>query len=505
MVARELAGSPHTAVSAPARSEEGVQVALVVDADAVSRRFVELALATHGGFVVESALDAAGAIDTLCTHLVDCIVSELDLNDMNGLQLFRRLSQERRLRGIPFVVLSSDKRASTKVAALRAGVDDYLTKPVDAAEFAARAVALVDRQRRIRESLRRRSYTLAGEFSAMPFTDLISVIEMGRRSGVLSVATPSAVGQVYFDEGRVIHAVYMNLTGRSAIYQLVAESEGSFEFSPGPSSLSAEQHTIAESAMALIMEGARIFDTERASRPGVAVTSRRLRAESTVPPAGLKPPLTPETTLGGLFELAVRDQFALGELRLWTPDELARWTASDGSRDRLHVALIADLPEGVSAILSLAGAPSERWVLGSLGPEKKSFGLSFFFRHERTLDVVLIDAQDPGAVETCLSRVPSFVVVAPPDGDFFALGVKARVALERLLHRLGPPAIIGVGNPALDGALRDVTRDLRASVVRCAEGRLGEGSCDLRTLLIRGIRLWTSTGPPRDTPPEPIR
>lgn len=502
MVAYERAVTPlgHAASEA----EERPTTALVVDADAVSRRFVEIALSKYGSFAVEAALDAAGAIDTLASHVVDVIVSELDLNDMNGLQLFRRLSQERRLRGIPFVVLSSDKRASTKVAALRAGVDDYLTKPVDAAEFAARAVSLVERQRRVRQGLRQRSYTLAGEFSAMPFTDLIGMIEMGRRSGVLSVVTPAAVGQVHFDEGRVIHALYMNLTGRSAFYQLVAETEGSFEFSPGPSSLAPEQHTITESAMALIMEGARLFDTERASRPGVPVASRR-RAVSTLPPAGLKPPLAPETTLGGLFELAVRDQFVLGELRLWTNDELARWTASDGSRDRLHVVLIADLPEGVSTLLSMAGAPSERWVLGSLGPEKKSFGLSFFFRHERMLDVVLIDAQDPGSVEACLSRVPSFVIVAPPDGDFFALGVKARVALERLLHRLEPPAVIGVGNASLDGALRDITRELAGSVLRCAEGRVGEGSCDLRTLLIRGIRLWTSTGPPRETAPEPIR
>lgn len=471
---------------------------LAVDADAVSRRFVELALSAHGDFTVESAIDAAGALEILSTRTVDAIVAEIDLNDMNGLQLFRRLSQERRLRTIPFIVLSSDRRPSTKVAALRAGVDDYQTKPCEATEFAARVTALVDRQRRLREMLRERSYMLAGELSAMPFTDLVSIVEMGRRSGVLSIITPSAVAQVFFDEGRVAHASHGTLSGREAFYRLVTETEGSFEFSPGPCSLEEHERTIAESTTALIMEGARLFDTERATRPGLGgmePVSRR-RSRTTAPPIGLRPALTPESTLGGLFELAVRDQFSLGELRLWSHEELTRWTLSDGSRDRMHVTLVADLAAGVSSILSLAGAPTERWVLGSLRPESKAFGLSFFFRHERTLDVVLVDAEDPAALDGCLRRVPTFQIVAPPDGEFLSLSIKARVSLERMVQRLQPPALIGVGNPSLDASLRDIAEST-TSTIRCVHGRLGDASCDLRSLLIRGIRLWTSTNAER--------
>lgn len=497
MAARDSAAEAETARVVP-QEPERPPTALVVDADSVSRRFVEIALSAQGGFVVEAALDAAGALETLSNRVVDAIVAEIDLNDMNGLQLFRRLSQERRLRSIPYIVLSSDDRPSTKVAALRAGVDDYVTKPANAAEFCARTVALVNRQRRARDQLRQRSFTLAGELSAMPLPDLVSMVEMGRRSGILSVVTADAVGQVFFDQGRIVHAVYSNVAGRDAFFRLVTECDGSFEFSPGRPALGAHELTITESATALIMEAARLLDTERASRPdgasSAASEKRRSASRSTYPPTELRPALIPEATLGGLFELALRDQFGLGELRLWTLDELARWTASESSRDRMHVNLIADLPEGVSAILSLAGAPSERWVLGSLRPEHKFFGLSFFFRHERTLDVVLIDAHDPGAVEASLKRVPSFQIVAPPDGELLSLGVKARVALERLIRRLKPPAIIGVGNASLDGALRGIARGSSGSLVRCVEGRLGDASCDLRTLLIRGLRLWTASG-----------
>jgi hypothetical protein len=133
-------------------------------------------------------------------------------------------------------------------------------------------------------------------------------------------------------------------------------------------------------------------------------------------------------------------------------------------------------------------------VLDGLAPHRKAFGLTFFLRHERTIDLVLLDAQDPGAFADHLRRAPAFTVVAPPWGDFMAVGTKARVALHALIDRLAPPAIVGVGNGALDAALRRLGVDARSSL-RCANGVLGEGSCDLRSVLVRGIRLWASTGP----------
>src|SRR5439155_14936202 len=136
----------------------------------------------------------------------------------------------------------------------RAGVDDYVVKPCDPHEFAARARALVERERRLRDSARHRSYTLAGAFSAIAFPDLVSIIEMGRRSGTLSIIGPSSVGQVLFDKGRVVHAAYGNLVGPTAFYRLMAEVDGQFEFSPGPCELPEGEQTLTDSLTMLIME-----------------------------------------------------------------------------------------------------------------------------------------------------------------------------------------------------------------------------------------------------------
>jgi len=79
-------------------------------------------------------------------------------------------------------------------------------------------------------------------------------------------------------------------------------------------------------------------------------------------------------------------------------------------------------------------------------------------------------------------------------GDMMALGTSGRVTLEGMLRELEPPAIVGVGNASLPGALSALGVPVTdASVLRCTPGILGEGTCDLRSLLIKGIRLWSST------------
>ena len=460
---------------------------LVVDGDPVSRRFVELALGRGGEFIVEAAESAAAAIEILRVQAVELIVSDTDLSDANGLQFYRTLAQESRLRGIPFMFLSADRRPEAKIAALRAGVADYLVKPCHSGEFAARAISLVERERRARATARRRGYLLAGDLAAMGFPDLVYTIEMGRRSGVLSLVLASTSGQVFFSDGRIVHALYGNLVGAAAVHRMVDEP-GSFEFAPGECEIPADQWTIHESTTSLLLDAARLLDHERAQG------HRRTRpVETLVLPvvvAELEPPLVPTGGLAHQLASEIEDPFALGEMCLWTPADLARWTRRAIGGERLHVHLIADLAAGVSAILPLCGSPSERWVLNNLQADRKAFGVTFFLRRERTVDVVLLDIAQPDAFESSLKRTPSLVILAPPSGDMMGLGLRTRIALDSLLRRFHPQVLLAVGNPSLpqESALRDLAS--HADAQEFALGVLGDSADELRGLLARGIRAW---------------
>jgi two-component system chemotaxis response regulator CheY len=468
-----------------------VATVLAIDGDAVSRRFVELALGRDPEFQVEGAVDGSGALEILGKTPVHLILSDTDLADMNGLQLYRRLNQEARLRSIPFVFLSADARVTTKTVAFGAGVDDYLVKPCDGGELLARARSLIARQRRVGTALRERSYSLAGDFSALSFADLISILELGRRSGTVSIASSDRLGNAYFDHGRVVHALFGNLSGAAAFVWMMAQEDGHFEFTPGRCPIEPARHTIDQSVQSLMMESARVIDTEKATGKHFALP---LPAPDAAPPAVAPsvervPAFVPEAGVAAQLERALLDSFNLGDLMVFSPGELTSWTSRPVARDRFHVVLVADLAQGASALLAMAGAPTERWVLSSLGPDAKTMGLAFFLRQERLVDVILVDVRDPGAARENLRRCPSLFIIAPPEGDALALGIKARVELSLLVSELQPRALLGLGNPALPAAMQALTQASDGLVPRFRAGALDAATADLRSLLAEGVRL----------------
>ena len=491
----------------PTRSSRVVQTVLLIDADPTARRFVETALSREPDLEVEAASDAAGAMEILGNTPVHLILAETDFADMNGLQFFRRLTQGMRLRSVPFVFFTADARVTTKVVALAAGVDDYLVKPCEGVELAARVRLLLSRQKRSLVGLRARAYSLAGEFSALSFADLMSILELGRRSGTVAVVTKDQVGTVYFDRGRIVHCVFGTMVGPPAFVWLLAQEEGHFEFSPGPCPISEAERTIWESVQSLMLESARIIDIRRASGWDF-LPVQDVAPVAAVPPAGEAVASTaafvPDLPTAGELEQALRASGTLGDLQIFTRDELSSWTAQAPARDRFHVLLVADLTRGVSTMLPLAGALSERWMLGSLSPELKAMGLSFFLRRERLMDVILLDIQQPSTFLPCLRRAPSVVIVAPADGDGLSLGTKARFQLSEIVSHLRPQALLGVGNPALDTALHAVARTEQGAPagnpvpIRCLSGALGASPHDLRLVLAEGIRLCAGQAPALD-------
>jgi two-component system chemotaxis response regulator CheY len=493
--------------ASPAEPEKRqLSTVLVIDADAVSRRFVELALGRDPELQIEGAVDAAGALEILSRTPVHLILSETEFADMNGLQFFRRLGQESRLRSVPFVFLSADARVTTKRVSFNAGVDDYLVKPCDGSELLARVRALIARQRRAISALRTRGYTLAGDFSALSFPDLISILELGRKSGTVSVASGDVMGSVYLDHGRVVHAVFGNLMGASAFVWMMAREEGHFEFARGACPIDEARRTIHQSVQSLMMESARVIDTEKASGTNLAVQlvggATPAAPHEEILPDGRVSAYVPEAGTAAQLEQSVRDSFTLGDLMVFTREELARWTAKGAARERLHVLLVADLAQGVSAMLGVAGSPSERWVLGSMAPEAKTVGLAFYLRRERLVDLVLLDVREPGGFRDALRRTPSLVIIAPPDGDALALGIKSRVELALLVSEITPRAVLGLGNSTLEGALRALGGGFGQGgvAIRCLAGALGEPNTDLRALLAEGIRLCAGLRDGQGTP-----
>ena len=107
---------------------------LVVDDEPPIVRAVAANLRVRG-FEVVTAASGETALAAVETHQPDCVVLDLGLPGVDGLEVLRRL---RTWTQVPVVVLTAIDSERDKVAALDLGADDYVTKPFGVAELMAR-------------------------------------------------------------------------------------------------------------------------------------------------------------------------------------------------------------------------------------------------------------------------------------------------------------------------------------------------------------------------------
>lgn len=96
------------------------------------------------GYAVDVAFDGAGALERLSYTPYDLVLLDLNLPDMDGLEVCRRIRQESEPQ--PRVLMLTARDAlDDRVAGLDEGADDYLVKPFDFPELLARVRALLRR------------------------------------------------------------------------------------------------------------------------------------------------------------------------------------------------------------------------------------------------------------------------------------------------------------------------------------------------------------------------
>jgi DNA-binding response OmpR family regulator len=148
----------------------------------------------HAGHAVDCTPAIAGAWRALCTESYDVVLLDLGLADGDGTTLLRRLRDTAAGRlpdpATPVLIMTARDQVASRIEGLDLGADDYLTKPFDPDELAARMRALRRRlvgraQGRLRHGAveidpAARTVQLGGErveLSAREFSVLLALME----------------------------------------------------------------------------------------------------------------------------------------------------------------------------------------------------------------------------------------------------------------------------------------------------------------------------------------
>lgn len=98
----------------------------------------------NDNFICETAGDFNTAIEKISLYDYACIVLDISLPGGSGLDILKALKQQHKADGV--LIISAKNSLDDKVAGLKAGADDYLTKPFHLPELGARVAAIIRRK-----------------------------------------------------------------------------------------------------------------------------------------------------------------------------------------------------------------------------------------------------------------------------------------------------------------------------------------------------------------------
>jgi len=145
---RETSGSPRRREHASRRYQ-----VLLVDAQDQLRPLLKSTLSAQRTIDVYYARSLAQAHQRLARGSVDIAMIDTHLPDGCGIDLAEKLAASQRI--IQTMLVTTQPDIDTAVRAIRAGVADFLTKPIDARDLVARLSAMLDRQDRQKAQGRR--------------------------------------------------------------------------------------------------------------------------------------------------------------------------------------------------------------------------------------------------------------------------------------------------------------------------------------------------------------
>lgn len=253
---------------------------LIVDDEENIRHLLRLAFEDE--FRVIEAVDGVDAFEKAMQEKPDIILSDIMMPRLDGYGLYRKLRSRPETASVPFVFLSAKKDVDDRVVGLEMGADDYITKPFSVKELKAKIRSL---SKKIRDLDERGS--LEGLLKEVDLVDVIQLIEMSRKTGMLLVESPDGPGRIYFEQGAPIFARMNDWLGPEAFYCLLTLREGRFRLD--------QRHVTIEAnireggGQELLMEGVRLSDEMKEAK-------RKIPASNTVLIPGEKAAQTDKET-----------------------------------------------------------------------------------------------------------------------------------------------------------------------------------------------------------------
>jgi CheY-like chemotaxis protein len=222
---------------------------------------------------IHTATSGTQAIALLDSETFSLLVCDLNMPKMDGLQVLSIV--RRKYPQLRTAVMTSVLDEQFRMRAYAMGVDLYLEKP-NTSEGIKQFLDCI-------ESLLGQENQ--GGFRGVQSKSLVDILQLeglSRSSSTLKVTNGPLEGRIWFQNGEVIDATTLDLTGEAAFQKILTWKTGNFEVLPPDLD---RKRTIVSSFQGLLLETAQVLD--------------EANAESDAPKAAAKKPVSPLASMVG--------------------------------------------------------------------------------------------------------------------------------------------------------------------------------------------------------------
>lgn len=116
---------------------------LVVDDYKTMTRIIRNLLKQLGFNNVEDAADGTEALEKMRAQKFGLVISDWNMEPMTGYELLKEVRADDNLKPTPFIMITAESKTENVIAAKKAGVNNYIVKPFNAATLKAKITTVL--------------------------------------------------------------------------------------------------------------------------------------------------------------------------------------------------------------------------------------------------------------------------------------------------------------------------------------------------------------------------
>lgn len=225
------------------------------------------------GYTVDFATGAKQGFDRIREVAPDCILCNVNLPDIDGFWVARRVRTEpTAVATTPFLFLTDEGDSDARLQGLHVGADLYLSKPFKNEEVVAQVGALIEMANRLRKRHEEfssegpassRGSAFQGDISQVSLSTVLTLLELERRSGTLKVKEGTRRAEIELADGTFIGVTVDGKPGKPTdlLRNLLRWRGGSFAFKP--SADGKDTKSPRQSLGGLLLEAMQLEDESR--------------------------------------------------------------------------------------------------------------------------------------------------------------------------------------------------------------------------------------------------